>query len=203
MRDYKEKIMATPDETTPAQKVENVAKQVSGVGSQDASHGAPDLGTRVQSKATELSDGMRSAVHRIDEATLPDTFRKMPKLISPRIHAWLDVAVTCYFGALGVWFALRGKRRPATAAFVNAGMVAGVSLLTDYEGTGKKPINFKLHGTLDAVQATKAALGPILYDFADEPESVFFYGQAANELAVMASTDWDEGMPAASNRRAA
>jgi hypothetical protein len=139
----------------------------------------------------------------IDEATLADRFRKMPKLISPRTHAWLDVAVTGYFIALGVWFALRGKRRPATAAFVNAGMVAGVSLLTDYEGTGKKPINFKLHGTLDAVQATKAALAPLLYDFADESEAIFFYGQAANEAAVIASTDWDEGTPGPSSRKAA
>jgi hypothetical protein len=128
-------------------------------------------------------------------ATVPDTFHKSPKLISPKLHAWLDVAVTGYFAALGLWFAAQGKRRPATAAFVNAGMIAGVSLLTDYEGDGGKPINFKLHATLDAVQATKAALAPLLYDFADEPESVFFYGQAANELAVIASTDWDDGMP--------
>jgi hypothetical protein len=37
--------------------------------------------------------------------------------------------------------------------FVNAGMVAGVSILTDHKS------NLKLHGTLDAVQAMKAALG--------------------------------------------
>ena len=73
-------------------------------------------------------------------------------------------------------------------------MVAGVSLMTDYQGTGDKPINFKLHGTLDAVQATAAALGPILHGFAGEPEAAFFYGQAVNEVAVIASTDWDAGM---------
>jgi hypothetical protein len=177
-----------------------VAEQTADRGLEDVLHGAHEFGKRVQSKGTELGGLVRSAVQGIDEATIPDTFRKMPKLISPRVHAWLDVAVTGYFAALGLWFALRGKRRPATAAFVNAGMVAGVSLLTDYEGTGKKPINFKLHGTLDVVQAAKAALGPVLYDFADEPEAVFFYGQAANELAVIASTDWDEGMRAASSR---
>ena len=146
---------------------------------------------------------IRSVVQRIDEGTVPDTFHDLPKLISPKIHRWLDVAVTGYFATLGVWFAVRGKRRPATAAFVNAGMVAGVSLLTDYEGSGNKPINFKLHGTLDAVQATKAALAPVLYDFAEEPESAFFYGQAINELVVIASTDWDKGMASASRRKAA
>ena len=82
-------------------------------------------------------------------------------------------------------------------------MVAGVSAMTDYEGTGRKPINFKLHGTLDAVQATTAALGPVLHGFAGEPESAFFYGQAVNEIAVIATTDWDEGMTATSIRKAA
>jgi hypothetical protein len=139
----------------------------------------------------------------VDEATVPDAFHKVPKIISPRVHAWLDVAVTGYFAGLGVWFAVRGKGRAAVAAFVNAGMVAGVSLLTDYEGNGEKPISFKLHGTLDAVQATTAALGPALHGFADEPEAAFFYGQAVNELAVIATTDWDQGMPAASQLKAA
>ena len=75
--------------------------------------------------------------------------------------------------------------------------------MTDYDGNGEKPINFKLHGTLDAVQAATAALGPVLHGFAGEPEAAFFYGQAANELAVIASTDWDEGMPRQRRRKAA
>jgi hypothetical protein len=129
-----------------------------------------------------------------DETTIPDTFRDAPKFISPRVHAWLDVAVTGYFLGLGGWCAARGKTGAAVAAFVNAGMVAGVSLMTDYDGDGRKPINFKLHGTLDAVQAATAALAPVLHGFADEPEAAFFYGQAANEVAVIAATDWDAGM---------
>jgi hypothetical protein len=143
----------------------------------------------------KISDGVaRLRNSGIDETTIPDTFANVPKLISPRVHAWLDVAVTGYFLALGVIFAARRKSGPATAAF---------SLFTDYEGTGEKPINFKMHGTLDALQATTAALGPVLHGFADEPESAFFYGQAANEVAVIAFTDWDEGMPSAMERKAA
>ena len=72
--------------------------------------------------------------------------------------------------------------------------------MTDYDGTGGKPISFKMHGTLDAVQATAAALGTVLHGFADEPEAAFFYGQAANEVAVIATTDWDAGMPQESRR---
>ena len=75
----------------------------------------------------------------IDETTIPDAFQNVPKVISPRVHRWLDIGVTGYFLALGAWFLSRGKGGPATAALVNAGMVAGVSALTDYEGSGEKP----------------------------------------------------------------
>jgi hypothetical protein len=139
----------------------------------------------------------------VSSTTIPDAFENMPKFISPRVHAWLDVAVTGYFIVLGTVCALRGKKGAAIAALVNAGMVAGVSAFTDYDGDGRKPISFKMHGTLDAVQATTAALGPVLHGFAGEPEAAFFYGQAASEVGVISSTDWDAGMPAGSIRRAA
>lgn len=143
-----------------------------------------------------LIENARGFVERagFDETTIPDAFRGAPKIISPGVHKWLDVAVTSYFGLLAVVCAIRGKGGAATAAGINAGMVAGVSLMTDYRGTGEKPINFKLHGTLDAAQAATAALAPVLHGFAGDPEAAFFWGQAANEVAVIAMTDWDAGM---------
>jgi hypothetical protein len=60
-----------------------------------------------------------------------------------------------------------------------------------------------MHGTLDAVQAATAAMGPVLHGFAGERDAAFFYGQAVNEIAVIASTDWDAGMMSQSERRAA
>jgi hypothetical protein len=111
--------------------------------------------------------------------------------------------VSSYFLGLGVWFAMRGRGRAATAAFVNGAMVAGVSMLTDYDGDGRKPISFKMHGTLDAVQATTAALAPVLHGFAGEREAAYFWGQAANEVAVIATTDWDAGMPESQRLNAA
>ena len=157
---------------------------------------------------SRVTDVARSAIDSVRDlnlsgSTIPDAFSGAPKFISPRVHRWLDVAVTGYFLGLGAWFASRGKGGPATAAFVNAGMVAGVSLLTDYEGTGEKPISFKLHGTLDAVQAATAALAPVLHGFAGERDALFFYGQALNEIGVIASTDWDEGMAGREGRLAA
>jgi len=150
-----------------------------------------EITDRAQSAAKDLSRRAQQA----DETTIPDAFRGVPKYISPRVHSWLDVVVTTYFLGLGVWFAMRGRGRAATAAFINGAMIAGVSALTDYNGDGRKPLSFKMHGTLDAVRATTAALGPVLHGFAGEPEAKFFWEQAANEFAVMATTDWDAGMP--------
>ncbi len=130
---------------------------------------------------------------QFNENAIPDAFEDSPKLINPTVHAWLDVAVTSYFLGLGGWFLSRGKKGAATAAFINGAMVAGVSLMTDYHGTGDKPISFKLHGTLDAVQAATAAIAPVLHGFANETDAWFFYGQAINEVGVIATTDWDEG----------
>jgi hypothetical protein len=157
-----------------------------------------EISERVQSGANEMGRHAQCHLHRmhLTEATIPDATRGMPKFISPRVHSFLDLAVTLYFAGLGIAFAIQKKKGPAIAAFVNAGVVGTVSALTDYKGTGRKPIDFKMHGTLDAVQATTAALAPELHGFADEPEARFFWGQAANEALVISSTDWDMGMPA-------
>ena len=171
----------------------------------EAADRVSDMSEKVQNNVKEMGRDVQSQLRdlNVNEATIPDAFRGVPKYVSPKTHAWLDFAVTTYFLGLGVWFAMRGKGRAATAAFINGGMVAGVSVMTDYDGDEKKPISFKLHGTLDALQATTAALAPVLHGFADEPEAKFFWGQAANEVAVISTTDWDAGMPAAKRRRRA
>jgi hypothetical protein len=162
-----------------------------------AANGGSELGKRFETDINENGQDVRSKIKGLNvvQNTVPDAFRSVPKFISPTVHAWLDAAVTAYFLGVGALYAVRGKRRPATAAFVNAGMVAGVSMLTDYHGTGKKPISFKLHGTLDAVQAATAGLAPVLHGFTGKRASALFYGQALNELAVIACTDWEAGMP--------
>ena len=138
--------------------------------------------------ARDYSEGV---TRPLDWWTIPDAFHDVPKIISPRTHAWVDVGVTAYFVALGAWFFSSGKKGPAGAALLNAAMVAGVSAFTDYEGTGEKPITFKMHATLDALQALTAAIAPTLHGFVAQPEAAFFYGQALNELGVIAATDWD------------
>ena len=187
------------------ERAHDIADRVADLDLENAAEQGREVRERIQSSVMEMSRAVQSQLKRanLQAATIPDTFRKAPKLVSPRVHSWLDFAVTAYFAGIGTWFAIRGKVGPASAAFINAGMVAGVSLFTDYDGTGEKPISFKLHGTLDAVQATTAAIAPVLHGFAGEAESAFFYTQAANELAVIATTDWDAGMPRKRRRKAA
>jgi hypothetical protein len=193
----------TPDERSMADTMKASTEKASNMAKQAADR-ASEFGERMQSGVQNVGREMREQLEGTSASTVvPDAFRKVPKFISPRVHAWLDVAVTAYFATLGIVFAMRGRKGAATSAFINAGMVAGVSMFTDYEGTGEKPISFKLHGTLDAVQATTAALGPVIHGFAGEPEANFFYGQAANEVAVIAGTDWDAGMPVPSSLRRA
>jgi len=42
---------------------------------------------------------------------------------------------------------------------------------------------------MDIIQGSFAGLGPILFGFGNEPERRYFYGQAASEAAVIATTD--------------
>ena len=103
------------------------------------SNGGNELGKQFETDINDNGQDVRSRIQGLNvvQNTVPDTFRSAPKFISPTVHGWLDAAVTAYFLGVGAWYAMRGKRRPATAAFVNAGMVAGVSMLTDYHGTGR------------------------------------------------------------------
>jgi len=126
-----------------------------------------------------------------------DIFERAPKPISPNVHRWLDVAVTSAFAMMGGIFLARGNGRAATGAFINAGMVAGVSMFTDYDGDGRKPISFKTHGFLDLVQAATAATAPVMFGFAGNREAAFFYSQAGSEVGVVAMTDWDAAERAA------
>jgi hypothetical protein len=120
-----------------------------------------------------------------------DVFDNAPKLISPRVHRWVDVAVTSAFAIVGGIALSRGKGRAATGAFINAGMVAGLSMLTDYDGDGRKPVGFKMHGFMDLIHAATAATAPLTLGFANEPEATFFYSQAGSEIGVVATTDWN------------
>ena len=116
------------------------------------------------------------------------------KTISPAKHALLDYGVVATFIGMGWKYAGRNNRA-AALAFINAGMVLGVSMSTDYPGGVWKKISFKTHRTMDAIQALVAGAGPILFGFARSEDAKPFYSQAASEVGVIAATDWN-GMDA-------
>lgn len=120
----------------------------------------------------------------------------VPQIISPQQHKVLDYLTIGAF-ALAGGLLIRHRRRPSRragiAAFINAGMVLGATLLTDYDGDGRRPLSFETHGKLDMAQAAMAAAAPHLFRFAKQKKSWFFRGQAMNEALVIAITDWAAG----------
>lgn len=126
--------------------------------------------------------------------------RIMPKVITPKAHVVLDILTVGAFLAMGgIWW--RSKRGASIAALANGLFVAGFSALTDYEGDGSKPISFKNHGRLDAVQASMAEVAPKIFGFSEDKASVFFRGQAMNEAVVIALTDFEAHTRPRSRRR--
>jgi hypothetical protein len=117
----------------------------------------------------------------------------LARTISPAQHAVLDYGVAATFFTLGMRYRNRNGRA-AALAFVNAAMVLGMSMLTDYPGGIWRKIRFRTHGKLDVAQAALAGLGPILFGFAGEPEARTFHLQALSEVGVVAMTDWN-GQP--------
>ena len=114
----------------------------------------------------------------------------VPKTISPAKHAMLDYGVAATFLSMG--FKFKGRNNAAaTLAFINGGMVLGMSMATDYPGGVWKKISFQTHGVLDMIQAALAAFGPLLFGFAGTGDAKPFYAQAASEVGVIASTDWN------------
>lgn len=118
------------------------------------------------------------------------TRRGITTAISPAQHAVLDYGVAATYIGVGLSLVSR-HRAAATLAFLNGGMVLGMSMLTDYPGGVFRRLSFKAHRTGDIVQAALAGLGPALFGFAGDKEANFFYGQALSEAGVIAATDWN------------
>lgn len=115
---------------------------------------------------------------------------KVPRVIDPKTHKALDFLTTATF--FMVAGALWGKHKRATAtALINGGAVLAATLLTDYDGDGKRPISFPDHGKIDIAQAGMASGLPVLLGFANHPAAMIFEMQAMNEALVISATDWE------------
>lgn len=114
----------------------------------------------------------------------------VPRIIGPRTHKLLDYLTTGTFLFVGALF-WKNHKRASIGAILNGAFVLGATLLTDYDGDGRRPLSFETHGDLDGVQAGIAAAVPRVMGFANEGKAWFFRAQAMNELVVIAMTDFE------------
>jgi hypothetical protein len=124
---------------------------------------------------------------------------RMPKKISPRVHAALDFAVAGSFLLAGAIFWKR-HRRAAVGSLLCGGATGAVSLLTDYSGDGRKPISYSMHGQIDTGLIAMTAAMPKLVNIENDPQAKFFSGQAAAKTAITAMTNFNEGRRKKSRR---
>jgi predicted PurR-regulated permease PerM len=150
-----------------------------------------EVTNNVRQKASELGDRASEIRNRVSER-----LDRMPKPIDPRTHAVLDYLVTGYFLCTAGLFWGR-NRRAAGLALVNAGMVLGVSMMTDYTGQRmganiRRLLSFKQHRSADIMQAAVAELGTHVLGLGSLA-SLPFHLQAGNEAMVIGLTDWEAG----------
>lgn len=115
---------------------------------------------------------------------------RMPKKISPRLHAALDYAVAGSFLLAGALFWKR-NRRAALGSLLCGGATAAVSLLTDYPGGVRKVIPYSMHGQIDTGLVAMTAAMPRLVNIEGDREAKFFSRQAVAKTAITAMTDFD------------
>lgn len=118
--------------------------------------------------------------------------RRMPKKISPRVHAALDYAIAGSFLLAGALFWKR-NRRAAVGSLLCGGATAAVSLLTDYPGGVRKVIPYSMHGQIDTGLVAMTAAMPRLVNIEGDREAKFFSRQAVAKTAITAMTNFDYG----------
>jgi hypothetical protein len=125
---------------------------------------------------------------------------RMPKRITPRVHAALDYAIAGTFLLAGAVFWKR-NRRAAIGSLLCGGTTAAVSLLTDYSGNGsRKPISYPMHGQIDTGLIAMTAAMPRLVRIEDEPQAKFFSRQALAKTAITGMTNFDRPRRRSSDR---
>jgi hypothetical protein len=117
---------------------------------------------------------------------------RMPKKISPRVHAALDYAIAGSFLLAGALFWKR-NRRAAVGSLLCGGATAAVSLLTDYPGGVRKIIPYSMHGQIDSGLVAMTAAMPKLVNIENDRAAKFFSRQAMAKTAITAMTNFDYG----------
>ena len=115
---------------------------------------------------------------------------RMPKVISPGVHAIIDYATAGTFFAMGALFWSRNKRA-AVSSIVCGAAEAITAATTDYPGGVVKGMSFTTHGRIDVGMAALVSSLPGIMKFSDEPEARFFGLQAIAMAGVTGLTDFE------------
>jgi hypothetical protein len=101
----------------------------------------------------------------------------MLKVLSPRIHGFLDYAVVSLFALAPTLFGFGGVA--ATLAYVVAAIHLTLTLATAFPMGVIKAIPFKVHGVLEVAALLGIGAAPWLFGFADDTTPRNFYLAAA------------------------
>ena len=125
----------------------------------------------------------------VAETVLPMVEKYLPKVISPRVHGYIDYSHAAFF--LGsAWFLRKKNPRAAAAALTTGALVLTQSLLTDYALGAKKFIPFETHGKLDGGFASASWAIPHLFGFSNTPAARIFQINSMVEGTVVGLTDF-------------
>lgn len=116
---------------------------------------------------------------------------RMPKVISPRLHAIADYVTIGGFFLLAAMFWKR-NRRAAIGSLICGGSELTAVLLTDFPGGVVKKIDFPTHGKIDLGLAAATTMMPNMLAIEEEPEAKWFRLMGLNITAVGGMTDYGE-----------
>jgi hypothetical protein len=116
---------------------------------------------------------------------------RLPKVISPKGHAWFDYLQIGTFAVIGVLLWKR-NRQASVAALSCAALEATSALLTDYPGGVAKVFSFETHGRIDAALSGAMAGLPNLLGFADKRQANLFRIRGGVTAGVTALTKFKE-----------
>lgn len=113
----------------------------------------------------------------------------MLKVLSPRIHGYLDYVVVALFALAPTVFGFGGT--PAIVAYALAGIHLTLTVLTAFPLGLVKLIPFKVHGVLEVGAFLGILVAPWLFGFADQAAARnFFLGAGALIGVVVALTNY-------------
>lgn len=135
--------------------------------------------------------------------TLVKTAMKpIPDVITPKGRSVIDFLIAgAFFATAGLFW--RRNKRASAAALLCGGAQVGLSMLTDYSGRERKPIDLSIRHRVDLGVAAMTAAMPEFLHFEHEPERKFFITQGVLITAATELTQFPEANEEWKRRRRA